>query len=306
MTTKNPSIGCAILTYNAQHHLKHVLPPLLHSPLNPRILVLDSSSHDQTIKTAQQYRVDTHKISNSEFNHGTTRNLARQLLKTDIIVMITQDAYLVDQHVLEKLITPIVSGQAVVTYARQIPHRGAKFFEAFPREFNYPSVNELRGIEDLPKHGTYTFFCSNSCAAYSDRHLEEIGGFPQVLFGEDTVVVAKMLRKGHKIAYVADALVHHSHKYTLVEEFRRNFDIGLARTSYAHLLSGGDSDSKRGWRYAKAMLERLAKESPYLLPYGCMHIFAKWIGYRIGQRCVSAPRLLKKALSSQPYYWDKD
>ena len=277
-----PTIGCAIVTYRAKNHIRKVLAPLLKSPLKPKILVLDSSSHDGTLEIAKELGVDTLIIPQSEFNHGTTRELARHHLATDIVVMITQDAYLSDEFTLEKLVDPLINNKAVVSYARQIPHKNAGFFESFAREFNYPPKSQLRRLEDLPTNGVFTFFCSNSCAAYINDKLDEIGGFSSVILGEDTVAVAKLIRRGYSIAYAAEALVYHSHCYSLKQEFKRSYETGMARKSYRELLAGGGSDSKRGLEYAKTMLKQLLKRSPHLIPYAVAHIFAKWLGYRLG------------------------
>jgi len=299
----NPTIGCVVITHNAKHHLPNCLPPLLKSPLQPRVLVVNSSSNDGTVEMAQQLGAETLVIPRKDFNHGTTRELARQHLKTDIVVMITPDAYLANEHMLEKLLNPIINGKSAVSYARQIPHKGAGFFESFPRDYNYPSTSHIRGIEDQPTYGVYTFFCSDSCAAYSNKVLNEIGGFPSVLLGEDTVAVAKILRKGYKIAYVAEAVTAHSHSYSLWHEFRRCFDIGLARKGYSELLACNSSDSKRGMGYFQEMIKRLIRQSPKHLPYAFAHVFVKWLGYSIGKRSEHAPVRLKKALSSQDFYW---
>lgn len=276
------SIGCVIVTYQAKNHLRKVLKPLLLSPLKPRILVVDSSSSDGTVEIAHELGVEVIVIPQKEFNHGNTREMARRHLGTDIIAMLTQDAYLVDEYALTFMTAPLIEGKAAIAYARQIPHQGAGFFESFPREFNYPKKSELRSFQDVAKHGTYTFFCSNSCAAYDNRKLDEIGGFSPVLLGEDTVATAKLLRRGYKIAYVAEATVYHSHCYSLKKEFIRSYQTGLARKSYKELLVGGNSDSRRGVQYAKKMIKTLAVKSPHLLPYGCIHIFIKWLGYRLG------------------------
>jgi len=297
------SIGCVFITHNAKKHLPHCLPPLLLSPLKPRVLVMNSSSGDGTVELAESLGAETHVIPRVSFNHGTTRELARKLLKTDIVVMMTPDAYLVDEHALEKLVRPLLDDKAAVSYARQIPHHGADFFESFPRDFNYPAHAHIRGIDDLKKYGVYTYFCSNSCAAYSNEALNEIGGFERLLLGEDTVAVAKLLRTGHKIAYAADALVHHSHRYSLAEEFRRSFDTGLARRGYADLLRSPKGDQGRGLDYVRAMNKQLLFKAPQLIPYGFFHVVAKWIGYRIGTLSVHAPRWFKKALSSQDFFW---
>ena len=303
-TTKQPTVGIAVLTLNSAKLLPSSLPPLLSSPLKPRVLVVDSSSSDDTVGVAFKLGADTIVIDRADFNHGLTRELARKHLNTDIVVMVTPDAIAENNQVLATLIQPIIEGRSAAAYARQIPHKGAGFFEAFPREYNYPAVSHIRGIEDLPKYGIYTYFCSDSFAAYSNKALDEIGGFQMVLLGEDTLAVAQLLRKQYKIAYVAEAVVNHSHRYSLMQEFRRYFDTGLARTEYQQWIScSNDSESKRGSDFVKAMIVKLMKKRPLLLPYAFFQTLTKWLGYRIGTKCHKAPIWLKKYLSSHPTYW---
>lgn len=299
----NPTIGIAVITYNARHLLPYCLPPLMQSKLKPRILVVNSSSTDGTVELATQFGVETLIVPRKDFNHGATRELARKALGTDFVVMITPDAYAADNTVLEKLLEPLISKKASLAYARQIPHKGASFWESFPRHFNYPEKSQLRSLEDVKEHGVYTFFFSDSFGAYCNRALDEIGGFSHVLTGEDTVACAKLLLKGHKVAYVGDALVHHSHDYSLMQEFRRHFDTGYARETYKELLSAGGGDSARGKTYVKSLFAKLIKTSPQSIPYALMQTLAKWTGYQLGKRLKNAPTSIKKALSSQDFYW---
>lgn len=301
-----PTIGAVFITHHAKKLLPRSLPAFLNSPLKPRVLVVNSSSNDGTVETAEALGAETLVIPRKEFNHGSTREMARQHLKTDIIVMVTPDAFAKDNNVLEKLVSPLIEGKASASYARQIAHDGADFFESFPRVFNYPQKSHIRGIEDVETYGVYTFFCSNSCAAYNNKALDEIGGFIPVLLGEDTVAIAKLLKNGHKIAYVAEAIVQHSHRYTLLDEFKRNFDTGLARKEYRSLLELGGNDSKRGKEYVKEMTKHLSKEKPHLLPYACTQIMAKWLGYKIGSVSRNAPLWLKRKLTSQDFYWNSN
>lgn len=302
---KNPTIGIAFITHNAAHHLPQCLPPMLKSPLNPRVLVVNSSSTDDTVKVAKELGADTLVIPRQTFNHGATRELARQHLKTDIVVMMTPDAYAVDEHVLQRLTKPLIERKSSVAYARQIPHKNAGFFESFAREFNYPQEGHIRSIKDISRYGVYTFFCSDSCAAYSNTALEEIGGFTPVLIGEDTVAVAKLLHKGHLVAYVAEALVHHSHSYSLWQEFQRHFDTGLARKSYGNLLYAAGKDSARGKLYMRALFRKLHQEAPFLVPYAVLQTATKWTGYQLGRYSNAAPHWWKKLLSGQDFYWTK-
>lgn len=299
----NSSIGIVIPTFQAAKHLPHCLAPLLDSPLKPRVLVIDSSSTDGTPEIAKKMGAEIIVIPQREFNHGTTREKGRQYLGTSIVVMITQDAYASSSSMLEQLVKPLLENRASIAYARQLPHRGAGFFGQFARHFNYPSVSHVRSLKDISIYGIYTFFCSNSCAAYRNVALDEIGGFPSVLFGEDSIVVAKLLHRQHCIAYVAEAEIYHSHDYTLKEEFCRHFDMGLARRPYLELFAMGGKESRRGKAYTKALFKTLWDVSPQKIPYAFLQTLFKWMGYRLGQISLRAPVFWKKIFSSQKFYW---
>lgn len=304
------SVGVVIITHRARHHLPYCLPPLIRSPLKPRILLVNSSSNDGTVELARELArefgidIETLVIPRKEFNHGTTRERARKTLGTDIVVMTTPDAYASNDQALEVLVKPLLEKRASLAYARQIPHKGAVIWESFPRHFNYPSESHVRSIEDVKKYGVYTFFFSDSFGAYLNQALDEIGGFTEVLTGEDTVACAKLLLKGHRVAYVAEAEVYHSHRYSLMQEFKRHFDTGLARQTYKELLVKGGKDTKRGFGYVKSLLQFLLKENPLLVPYALLQSFCKWAGYYLGSKMVAAPKFLKRNLSAQDFYWN--
>lgn len=300
---KDPTIGIVVVTHNAKHHLKHCLPPLINSPLRPKILVMNSSSHDGTVEVAENLGVETFVIPRDEFNHGLSRERARKKLHTDIVVMITPDAYATSKEMIEELVKPITSGDAEVSYARQIPHDDADLFASFARNYNYPNESHLRTLADVNKWGVYTYFCSNSCAAYLNKALDAVGGFPEVLIGEDTFATAKILQRGGRIAYVAEAIVKHSHSYTLKQEFKRSFDTGLARKMNEKLLEEGGNDEKRGRDYTKLLFNELINKEPSLLPYAILQTLSKYLGYKLGRLLVNAPLSIKKAFSSQDFYW---
>ncbi|MDP1835276.1 MAG: glycosyltransferase family 2 protein [Chlamydiales bacterium] len=300
------TVGVAVITHCSKHHLQRCLPQLLQSPLKPRVLVVNSSSNDGTVEEAERLGAETLVVPRASFNHGSTRERARKFLGTDIVVMITPDAYAIDTSMLTNLLEPILSKKASLAYAKQIPREGAGFLEGFLRDFNYPEISHIRGIEDVAKWGVYSFFCSNSCAAYRNSALDEVGGFPSVLTAEDAFTAANLLRKGHKIAYVAEAVVKHSHDYTLFQELRRHFDTGYVRKQHAHLLNFGSTDQQRGRQYFVELNKRLAKQQPMLLPYAWAHTAAKFLGYALGRLGPRMPLALAKRLSSQDFYWNSD
>lgn len=298
-----PTIGVALITYHAEHHLPRNLPTILASPLEPKVLVVDGSSRDRTVRTAREMGACAMVVPRTEFNHGATRELARKRLGTDIVVMMTQDAYPPDEHALGKLVRPIAQRQASLSYGRQVPHQGAGFLEAFPRRFNYPARGHLRSLEDAGRYGVYVFFSSDTFAAYDNAAMDEIGGFRSVLSHEDAVAAAMLLRAGHRIAYAADAVVEHSHRYTLAREFSRYWDAGYARAQYRDLFSFGGRHEKLGGRYARALMRAVLRQRPWLAPYAFVQTLVKWMGYKIGERSHNAPLWLKKRMSGQHYYW---
>jgi len=266
---------------------------------------VNSSSQDGTLEYAKERGVETLLIPRHSFNHGLTRERARKTLGTQIIVMMTPDAFPTSEEMLSHLLAPLLAGQASMSYARQLPHKGAGFLESFSRIFNYPSESHVRELEQKKSFGSYTSFFSDSCAAYLNSALEAIGGFQECLLGEDTLACSKILKIGGKVAYVAEAKVYHSHSYSLKQEFQRFFDTGLMRQKHKTLLQEFGSDHRRGMLYLKTLIKELFIKAPHLIPYACLHTGAKYLGYLLGRCLHKAPPSLKRKLSSQDFYWDK-
>jgi len=297
------TIGIAVLSLNAEKELPTLLPTLLEEKEADRIVVFDSESADKTVEIVKSYpKIELCSIKRSDFNHGATREFARKHLGTDIVVFLTQDIIPI-KGFLRPLIDPVLKNEASVTYARQLPHKGADIFEAFPRLFNYPEQTHTRSLKDTGKYGVFTFFCSDSCSAYSNLALNEIGGIKPILTNEDYFSVASILKNGGKITYVAESQVHHSHRYTLIEEFKRYFDTGYVRGTNKWVNQLAGQAEGHGSQFAKAMLSYLRKNSPSKIPYFFLQILAKWLGYRMGYFGYLLPASLCKNLSSQGYFW---
>ena len=296
------TIGVVILTLNGAKEIARALSPVLASQAVTRTLVLDSSSTDESVNIARSMGAEVEVIPRVEFNHGTTREYARKLLKTDIVVFLTQDV-VPEMGFIEPLVAPIISGQVAVAYSRQLPRLEADFFEAFPRKFNYPAQSNTRAFSDVAQYGVYTFFCSDSCSAYLNKSLDEIGGFKPTLTNEDYFAAAALLRAGHRIRYVAESRVVHSHHYTLTEEFKRYFDTGYVRAEnpWVNVIAGAAEG--RGASFLSEMIKQLACSCPAMLPYALIQTAVKWLGYRVGFYSLNAPLWWKRALSGQAYYW---
>ena len=125
---KNHTVGIIIPTLNPDYIFEENLKLL--SSLNLKVLIIDSNSSINVNKIAKRYKANFVKENN--FNHGSTREKARKMLKTDIVIYMTQDAKLQSSESIQNLIKPLIEGKASVSYGRQIPVKNAGILESFP------------------------------------------------------------------------------------------------------------------------------------------------------------------------------
>ena len=300
------TIGLVIPTLNAQQYFARS-PYLATLIKSMTALIIDSSSTDSTVAAATSLGAKVMVIPKSSYNHGATREFARKKLNVDIVVFLTQDAIPTGTDLIERLVAPLLADESIaVSYGRQIPRDGADLLEAFPRDYNYGLEAQIRGIEDIAHYGVYTFFCSNSCAAWRTSALDKIGGFNAVLTNEDYFAVAGLLQKGYKIAYAPDAVVKHSHHYTLWQEFQRYFDTGYVRAQNPIIQQLAGQAESRGVGFLTGLLNHLWRKRPGLIPYALLQSAVKWLGYRVGFWGKRLPLWLKRRLSQQAYYWTSE
>ena len=176
-------------------------------------------------------------ISKREFNHGRTRRDGVLRSEADIFVMMTDDAVPRNEELIEKLINPIISGKAAVSFARQVARKNSDEIERFTRNFNYPRKSVLKSVSDMDELGIKTFFCSNVCAAYNREVYDKLGGFEEyVIFNEDMIYAYHLIKAGYKIAYTSSAEVIHSHNYGNIALFKRYFDLGVSQADYPEIF----------------------------------------------------------------------
>ncbi len=298
-----------IPTLNGGKLFRTVLQNIVTQSRRPdELLVVDSASDDDTVVTAREFGAKVIGINREDFDHGATRSMAAKRSQSEYLVYLTQDALPRDTLMLETLLAPLLhDSQIALSYGRQLPNPGASLSAKSLRQFNYPSHSEIRGFADREKRGLKTVFASNSCAAYRRKNLEEVGFFKKgLIFGEDTCVAGKLLQKGYRLAYVAEAKVFHSHNYTIVQDFRRSFDIGVLHQMESWLLDCYGKAEGEGVKYIKFELSAILKERKYhLIPSFLCRNVAKMSGYKMGSRYYALPRWVKGRISMNKAWWYK-
>ena len=271
------------------------------------LIIIDSSSKDATVEIAKKYTDNIVVIPQNKFNHGGTRAKAAQMAQGDILVYLTQDVLLFDEFSLENIIRIFEDEKVGAAYGRQLSYDDTNLFGKHLREFNYPDKTAIRAKEDIKIYGIKTAQLSNSFAAYRKDVLLKIGNFNNdLILGEDVYVGAKMILAGYKLVYTKDAKVYHSHSYTVLEEFKRYFDIGVFHTCEAWILQEFGKAEGEGLKYIKSEVNYLAKNGAwYLVPEFFVRNSMKYLGYKLGQKYEKLPMWMIKKMSMHHRWWKK-
>ena len=302
-------VSLIIPTLNAGRSIEKLFEALEGQTERPEeIIVIDSASVDNTFKIAQSRGARTISVARDSFDHGGTRTFAGKSARGDILIYMTQDTLPANEYSLENLIKPFSEDNKTgAVYGRQLPIHEASIFGAHLRYFNYPESSYVRSFDDRDVFGIKTAFLSNSFAAYRRDVLEDIGWFKEDLIStEDTYAGAKMLIAGYKIAYAADALVYHSHNYTMTEEFKRYFDIGVFHRTHKWILDTFGKAEGEGIKYIKSEFAFIIKHNKYyLIPEFIVRNILKYVGYKLGQIYGILPFSLIRRFSMHRGWWKK-
>jgi rhamnosyltransferase len=298
-------VSVLIPLYNGDKTIRSLLTMLLNQKIDTdvsiEIIVVDSSSTDNTLEiiTNEFPEVKVFCIPNKEFDHGGTRNYLASLASGDYLLYMTQDAIPFDKYLIKNLLNPFQDKDVLVSYARQIPKEDAHVLEKFARNFNYPSVDIIKSKDCLSNMGIKTFFNSNVCSIYKKETFVEYGMFPEkIILNEDMIFASNIILKGFKVAYIADAKVYHSHNYSLKQQFKRYFDIGMAFNETSYLLNYA-SNEKEGLKMVRKLINFLI-DNKYIriIPYMFLEVIFKFVGYKLGKIHHIIPLSLKRTLSA--------
>ena len=298
--------GLIVPTLNAGNQWRNWLDAFNEQTCKPnKLLVIDSQSNDQTVSLAKHYGFAVQVITRSRFDHGGTRQFGLDCLDdVAVVVFLTQDAIFADVNSLNQILEPFYNSRVAAVCGRQLPRQEASSIEKHARFYNYSSQSNVRSINDVSKFGLKTIFMSNSFAAYRVSALTDVGGFPEnVIFGEDMYVAAKFLLAGYKIAYAADACVYHSHNYSLIQEMKRYFDMGVFHAREPWIRQQFGTAENEGLKFVISELRYLLRHAPWRIPEGMLRTMFRYAGFRLGLIDRHIPLNIKRKISMNPRYF---
>lgn len=272
-----------------------------------RIIAMNTEENYWNKELEQKYPLlEVHHLKKSEFDHGGTRAWAAELSDAEIMVFMTQDAVPADRNLIENLVKALTEDEKTgAAYARQLPNEMCSFAERYTRSFNYPEKSYVRTQRDLSLYGIKTFFCSNVCAAYKKEIYQELGGFVRkTIFNEDMIYAGKLIQMGYGIAYAADAKVIHSHNYSCMQQFHRNFDLGVSQAEHPEIFAGVPSEGEGIKLVKKTINYLIQKRKIWLIPGVILQSGCKYAGYLSGKNYRKLPRKMILWCTMNREYWN--
>lgn len=241
-----PSVSVIIPVKNPGKIFERVLSAVCSQAYDgyAEVIIIDSGSTDGTLELITESS-KIHKnlklftIPSSEFGHGKTRNFAIKKSSGELIAVITHDATPVNKDWLSNLVQPFLENENVAgVFGRHKANEDADIFTK--RELNQhfdgfnrtPPITHYK-IEDFNAYSAdknlqmfYCFFSDNN-AMLRKSAWEKIP-YDDVNFAEDQKWAKAILENGYIKAYADDAIVFHSHNYTMIEVFRRSFEEAVS------------------------------------------------------------------------------
>ena len=271
-----------------------------------RIIAMNTEENYWNKELEQKYPLlEVHHLKKSEFDHGGTRAWAAELSDAEIMVFMTQDAVPADRNLIENLVKALEKEKMIAAaYARQLPNEMCSFVERYTRSFNYPEKSYVRTQRDLSLYGIKTFFCSNVCAAYKKEIYQKLGGFVRkAIFNEDMIYAGRLIQEGYAVAYAADAKVIHSHNYSCMQQFHRNFDLGVSQAEHPEIFEGVPSEGE-GIKLVKKTINYLIKKRKiWLIPGVILQSGCKYAGYLSGKNYRKLPKKVILWCTMNREYW---
>lgn len=243
------------------------------------LLVVDSGSTDATLDIVGRYPCRLVKIEAKEYFPGVVLNMAIREAKGSLIVFQNSDTVPLTPTALDTLVGPIERGEADATFARQLPRPEAHTWVRRDYDVAFPASG------DAPGWMAYSL----PFAALTRESWEKHPFYEDAWGSEDTEWGHWARAHGLRVRYVPDALVMHSHNYTLRQLYGRRFIEGEAD---AFILRERASLRRFVWRTGvsvarDAWAHLAARDLPGLaltLPRRAVYHWAHLKGHQLGEQ----------------------
>jgi glycosyltransferase involved in cell wall biosynthesis/GT2 family glycosyltransferase len=229
-------VTVAVPVFNGEQTLGEVLSAVSGQRVAAQveILVLDSSSTDDSAEISGAHGAVVYQIPRSQYSHGGSRNLIMKLASGEFVAFLTQDATPAHEGWLAALLEGFeVAVNVGAVFGPHLPRPTASHMIARELEHHFATwgsdiaVQQLerspRGLAEYRANpGKMTFLSDVNCCIR--RTAWEHVPYREVPYAEDQLLGRELIEAGYAKVFHPRAQVFHSHDYRPVTFVRRYFD----------------------------------------------------------------------------------
>lgn len=273
-------VRCSVVirACNEEKHIARLLTGLFQqTERDLEVVLVDSGSSDATVAIASRYPLRVLHFPRDEFTFGRSLNFGLRHTHGRFVVIASAHVYPIYSDWITRLLAPFENPDVALSYGKQRGNEITRYAEhrVFKRWFPEQSV----ALQTHP-------FCNNANAAIR-RSVWESMHYDETLTGlEDLDWAKRVLGAGHKLSYVAEAVVAHVHEETPSRIYNRYYREAIALKhifphehfglhEFAKLLSSNVvADCYHALRDAK-----LAQELPGIVGFRLMQFLGTYRGF---------------------------
>ncbi len=216
---EQPKISIVMRSKNSDWVIHQVLAALFSQSFQDfELLVIDSGSTDKTLEMVAHYPCRLIEIEAGDYYPGKVLNRAMQEAKADLVVFLNSDSVPLGPNTLAHMVAAFDDKEVVAALGRQLPRPEAHTWVRADYAASFPDAEQPAPWITL----------SLPMAAMRKSIWEEHPFYTDAWGSEDTAWGVWAKNKGLKVKYVPQAIVMHSHNYTLRQIYGRRFIEGEA------------------------------------------------------------------------------
>lgn len=215
-------ISIIVRSFNDISFIKETMSMIKSQKLQDfEIINVDSGSTDGTWEVVQEMNSEgvVYQIEPGSYIPGKVLNEAILKSKGEIIVFNNSDCIVQNDVWLENLIKPLENENCAAVFGNQLPR---------PDALPLVRKDSLRAYSDGSISSKWHHFFSLATSAVRRQTITDYPFDPDITYSEDVDWSYKMKKRGYDIQYVPDAVVEHSHNYSLKDVYKRFHGEGVA------------------------------------------------------------------------------
>jgi glycosyltransferase involved in cell wall biosynthesis len=224
---QKPEISIIIRSKNEERFIGQVLSAIFQQDIDLpfEVIVIDSGSTDRTLAIVRRYAVRLYEIEAREFSYGSALNLGAKLAEGRYLINLSAHCIPTSDRWITNLLKDLRANPSIAaTYGGQVPIKGLNPFE------------ERTLLDAFTSDGDANIGppFSNANCAVRKKTWERYPFDEKVSFAED-FIWSQLLPEEHKIKYVPQAAVYHSHPLQFGYWAKRSYDNGVFRQYLEHV-----------------------------------------------------------------------